>query len=224
MRVQASPLGSGCWHPAVVGIGWGGQRAAHLLSLFLPFLFCFVSLLSVHAEEDVREVVQDGAPFELGSSEGPPTPHYTLSEIQEALETWWPASSVFDFDAAYEAAKKKARRPLGVWGVEVEDRRELLRLLNLEMERGPPDSILGYLVMYVTGPSKPVTLLSVTLSPPPAHQLRAPKNRRGAPTKKRGPLSKIEGPLSNPLGASKVKGFYRRGSFGEGGPQKGALR
>ncbi|KAL8269255.1 hypothetical protein Esti_006811 [Eimeria stiedai] len=86
------------------------------------------------AKEEVREVVQEGASFELGSSEGSPH-HYTLREVQEALETWWPSSSVFDFDAAYEAAKKKARRQVGVWGVEVEDRRQLLRLLNLEMER-----------------------------------------------------------------------------------------
>ncbi|KAL8451582.1 hypothetical protein Emed_001931 [Eimeria media] len=129
MGSQASPRGSRCWRS-----GWGVWTAGLLLPLFFFSLFCSVSLLSVHAEEEVREVVQEGAPFELDSSEGPP-PHYTLSEVQEALETWWPSSSVFDFDAAYEAARKKAKRPLGVWGVEVEDRRELLRLLNLEMER-----------------------------------------------------------------------------------------
>ncbi|KAL8426997.1 hypothetical protein ACSSS7_007934 [Eimeria intestinalis] len=91
----------------------------------------------MHAEEDVREVVQEGAPFQLSpdDEEGALLPDYTLSEVQEALETWWPSSSVFDFDAAYEAAKKKAKRPLGLWGVEVEDRKEVLRLLNLEMER-----------------------------------------------------------------------------------------
>lgn len=79
----------------------------------------------------MRFVVGEG----IFSSEDSVSPHYTLAEIRDALETWWPASAVFDFDAALKTAKQKAKKKLGLWGIETIDRKELVRLLNLEMER-----------------------------------------------------------------------------------------
>ncbi|OEH74946.1 uncharacterized protein LOC34623836 [Cyclospora cayetanensis] len=65
----------------------------------------------------------------------PASPLYSLSDVKDALETWWPSSAIFDFDSALKDAKKKASRPIGLWGIETIDRKELVRLLNLEMER-----------------------------------------------------------------------------------------
>lgn len=95
-------------------------------------LFIFIFL---HCDEalgsEMRGVVGEGVVF-VGESVGS---HYSLSEIRDALETWWPSSSLFDFDAALQQAKKQAKRKLGIWGIETIDRKELVRLLNLSMER-----------------------------------------------------------------------------------------
>lgn len=82
-----------------------------------------------YAEEAKQEEQQEELSFQAS------TPPYSLHEIQEVLETWWPSSAVFDFDAALHAARRKAKKPLGLWGIETIDRKELVRLLNLEMER-----------------------------------------------------------------------------------------
>ncbi|KAL8428778.1 hypothetical protein Efla_004167 [Eimeria flavescens] len=127
---------------------WRGLvSGVHTPGRLLVVVVCVFCLLSVHAEEEMRGVIQEeGSSFYASSSSedgwgegGPPpsegAPSYTLAEIREALETWWPSSSSFDFDSALKTAQQKAKRPLGVWGIETIDRKELLRQLNLQMER-----------------------------------------------------------------------------------------
>ncbi|CDJ61591.1 hypothetical protein, conserved [Eimeria maxima] len=62
-------------------------------------------------------------------------PYKDIQEVKDVLDTWWPSSAIYDFDKSLEAAKKKAKKPLGLWGIETIDRKELVRLLNLDMER-----------------------------------------------------------------------------------------
>lgn len=100
-----------------------------------PLLFSLLTSVFLYGHaasgSEMRVVVGEGV-FSAGESVGA---HYSLSEIRDALETWWPSSSLFDFDAALQQAKKQAKRKLGIWGIETIDRKELVRLLNLSMER-----------------------------------------------------------------------------------------
>ncbi|CDJ40583.1 hypothetical protein, conserved [Eimeria tenella] len=59
---------------------------------------------------------------------------YSLEEVQQTLELWWPESAVFDFDAALARARARALRR-GPWGVQTLDKALLQQQLNVEMEK-----------------------------------------------------------------------------------------
>ncbi|CDJ62459.1 hypothetical protein, conserved [Eimeria necatrix] len=67
-------------------------------------------------------------------AEEPPKRPYSLEEVQQTLELWWPESAVFDFDAALARARPRALRR-GPWGVQTLDKLLLQQQLNVEMEK-----------------------------------------------------------------------------------------
>lgn len=113
-----------------VEAGFGGPRViVCYMHAFLLLLFAAFGCIG----EEMRAVEQVAS---WGPSEVSVQPKdYSLAEVQQELETHWPASAVFDFDAALKKARKGALRPLGLWGIEALDSKEMLRLLNLQMER-----------------------------------------------------------------------------------------